>query len=329
MTHELLLEAQGSQPNFNYDLMRPLLQGRVAIEGVTLRTSGQGEMAGFFENPKFRQGNFDLLDTNWGDLVRAIDAGWDLRMLPVFIKRKPAYNYLWIRADRGIQAPRDLEGKTFATVGYGSAISTYTRGFLQHDHGVDIGTLRWLVSSADPFAVYDPDISIQIAQGPAKSPAQRLLDGEVDASTGDIVDPKTWAALEGSPNVRRMFPDYKQRNVALIADHRILTPVHLICVGGRLERADPGLARRVYEGFDRAREMAYEDVRGDQTSYSLLIGFREAMRDQLRQLGDVWRYGIDANRNAVERFLQYSFEQGLTKKRLTVEQTFAQGTLET
>ena len=66
---------------------------------------------------------FDLLDANWGDLVPCIDAGWDLKLLPVFIKRKPVYNYLWVRSDRGIDSPRDLEGKVIATGGYGSAIT--------------------------------------------------------------------------------------------------------------------------------------------------------------------------------------------------------------
>jgi hypothetical protein len=58
--------------------------------------------AGLFDNPRFERGDFGLLDANWGDLLPAIDAGWDMALLPVFIKRKPVYNYLWVRSDRGI-----------------------------------------------------------------------------------------------------------------------------------------------------------------------------------------------------------------------------------
>ena len=82
---ELLLEAQGAQPNLRYDILRPLLQSRVTIPGATLRTSGVGDLAGYTTNPRFREGNFDLLDINWGDVVRAIGEGWKLRLLPVFI----------------------------------------------------------------------------------------------------------------------------------------------------------------------------------------------------------------------------------------------------
>ena len=35
-----------------------------------------------------------------------------------------------------------------------------------------------------------------------------------------------------------------------------------------------------------------------------------------------WPYGIEANRNTLEALFQYSHEQGLAKKRLTVEELF-------
>src|SRR6266508_1601496 len=144
---EVVLEAQGSLPNFRYDIIQPLVQGRVPIEGVRLLTSGPDESAGYYTSTKLQDGNFGLLDNNMGDVIPAIDAGWKIICLPVFIKRKPAYNYLWVRSDRGINSPKDLEGKTFSIVGYASTITIYTRGFLQHFYDVDLSKLRWLLSS--------------------------------------------------------------------------------------------------------------------------------------------------------------------------------------
>src|SRR4051812_11676604 len=193
---EVSFEAQGAQPNFRYDIIQPLVHGRVSIDGVDLKVGSATSVAGMFDNPKFENGDFGLLDANWGDLVPAIDAGWDLQLLPVFVKRKPVFNYLWVRADRGIEEPKDLEGKTLASVGYTSAISSYTRGFLQHDYGVDITKLTWMLAAPGRFEVYDKRIAIKYAEGPRKSPIDRLLDGDVDASTGDITDAKAWDALE-------------------------------------------------------------------------------------------------------------------------------------
>jgi hypothetical protein len=95
------LEAQGALPNFRYDLMQPLVQGRVPIEGVTIEASAPMQYAGYFDNPKFKDGDFGLVDVNIGDVLPAIEAGWDMVCLPLFIKRKPVYNFLWVRADRG------------------------------------------------------------------------------------------------------------------------------------------------------------------------------------------------------------------------------------
>ena len=324
----LKLEAQGALPNFRYDVIQPLVQGRVVIEGVRLDVSAPTASAGLFDDPRFKEGDFGLLDANWGDLLPAIDAGWDIVLLPLFIKRKPVLNYLWVRADRGIETPKDLEARTIATGGYTSAISSYTRGFLQHFWGVDLTRLRWLLPASNRFDVHDKRIEFAVAEGLRKSPVQRLLDGEVDASTGDITDARAWQALESSPQVKRLFPDYREENRRL-QTQGLLTPVHVICMGGKTDRAYPGLARRVYDAFERARELAYDDALGDGAGYSLTLGNRESIRDQVAASGDVWKHGIAANQNAIETFLQYNYEQGITKTRQTTADVFAQSTLDT
>jgi len=326
---EIALEAQGALPNFRYDIIQPLVQGRVTVEGATLTIAGATVSAGYFDNPKFKEGDFDLLDTNWGDVVPAIDAGWDLLCLPVFIKRKPVYNYLWVRADRGIDSPKDLEGKLIATGGYNSAITIYTRGFLQHFYGVDLTKLRWFSSGPQRFEVHDKRIQIECAVGRGPSPVQRLLDGEVDASTGDIIDAKAWTALESSPVVKRLFPDYREQNQRLFKEHGIFTPVHIILMGGKLNRAHPELARQVYDAFERAKQVAYDDALGDGSGFSMTAHNREALQDQMRELGDLWPHGIKANQNTIDTFLDYTFEQGLTRTRLPLDRVYPASTLDT
>jgi len=43
---------------------------------------------------------------------------------------------------------------------------------------------------------------------------------------------------------------------------------------------------------------------------------------------DFWRYGVEENRKEIETLARYSYEQGLVKKRLSVEDLFAPSTLE-
>ncbi len=326
---EITLEAQGFPPNFRYDIIQPLIQGRVPIDGVELKPAGATQSAGLYEKPKFKDGDFGLLDSNWGDLLPAMAAGWDMVLLPVFIKRKPVYNFLWVRADRGINYPRDLEGKVIAAMGMTSAITTYTKGLLQHEHGVDLSKLQWLLNGPSPVELPNLRGQIEYASGPFKSPVQRLLDGDVDASTGDISSAKLWAALESNPQVKRLFPNYQTLNQRLVEDRGILTPVHVIAMGGKLHRRNPGLGRRLFDAFNRSAELAIDDALGDGTAYSVIIHMREKLLDQIREWGDVHQHGIAANRNAIDSFLEYNHEQGLTATRLSLEQVFAGDTLDT
>ena len=42
---------------------------------------------------------------------------------------------------------------------------------------------------------------------------------------------------------------------------------------------------------------------------------------------DQWTYGIEPNRATLEAMVEYAFEQGLTPKKLAVEDLFAKETL--
>jgi 4,5-dihydroxyphthalate decarboxylase len=43
---------------------------------------------------------------------------------------------------------------------------------------------------------------------------------------------------------------------------------------------------------------------------------------------DYWSYGVEANRTTIEALTQYSFEQGLAERKLSVEELFVESTLD-
>ena len=53
-----------------------------------------------------------------------------------------------------------------------------------------------------------------------------------------------------------------------------------------------------------------------------------ASGDAQAMLGeDFWPYGVEPNRPTLEAYLQYAFEQGVSRRRLAVEELFAPETL--
>ncbi len=313
-------------PEMRYDITMPFFERRVKIEGVTLKPVKTTSMV-FEDNPKLREGDFGLCDLNLGYFLPAIDAGWELIGLPVFSKRKPVYPYIFCRADRGIDSPKDLEGKTIGTRQYRTAISVWVRGLLKHRHGVDISRMTWVAQIKEVFPNYDKVTKIDYVDG-QKSAVDRLLDGEVDAIVTDISDAKLADRLENSPKVKRLFPNYVEEDDKLYRETGIFTPVHIIVMSKKLDRAYPDLAGKLYVAFEQAKKMAYDDILSERGGFSVVY-LRERLKEQFARWGDPWKYGIEANKSTIDTLVKDNDEQGMIRSELAYKDIFAASTLET
>ncbi len=309
-----------------YDITMPFFEGRVKIDGVQLKPVKTSSMV-FADDPQLREGDFGLCDLNLGYFLPAIDAGWQLLGLPVFSKRKPVYPFIFCRADAGIQTPKDLEGKTIGTRQYRTAISVWVRGLLKHRHGVDVSKIVWSAQVKEVFPNYDKETRIDYVDT-KKSAVERLLDGEVDAIVTDISDAKLLETLENSPKVKRLFPNYMEEDERLYRETGIYTPVHIIVMSKKLDRAHPELAGKLYAAFEQAKEIAYDDILSDRGGFSVIY-LRERAKEQFARWGDPWKYGIRANRSTIDALVTYNHEQGMTRARLADKDIFASATLDT
>jgi 4,5-dihydroxyphthalate decarboxylase len=313
-------------PLMRYDIVQPLLDGRVTVEGVTFKPFKTSSMV-FTDVPQLRTGDFDLWELNWGYFLPALEAGWKFVGLPVFPKRKPAYQYIFCRTDTQITSPKDLEGKKVATSQYRIVVDIWIRGLLKHKHGVDPSKLRWLSLRDDIFPIHDDKLQIEIATGD-KNPVDRLTDGEVDAIITDISDVKLFDVLENNPGVKRLFSDYVERDQQLYRDTGLYAPMHLIVMSETLDRQQPDLARKIYVAFEQAKKVAYNDILSDMAGFTL-VNLREKMKEQMQSWGDPFKYGMRANKETIETFNQYNLEQGLVRTVVPLERQFAASTLDT
>jgi 4,5-dihydroxyphthalate decarboxylase len=311
-------------PNMRYDHTMPLIDGKVEIPGVTLRPEPTPAMI-FDDVPSLRTGDFGLCDLNTGYWPQAIEEGWELIGLPLFIKRKPVYQYLFV--SNGIESAHDLEGKKIATNSYPTGITILLQGLLQHRHGVDTKSITWVTNATSKvFPLHGGGPAIEVASE-RKDPWDRLLEGEVDGIISDISDGGAWDKLEGSPNVKRLF-DYVAEDRKLYQETGMYTPMHLIVMSKKLDRDNPGLARKIYDAFEEAKAVAYRDIMNDRAGFSVVY-LRERLVEQQREWGDPWKYGVNANRDLVETFSRWNAEQGITSRELAIDELFAAGTLDT
>lgn len=310
-----------------YDITRPLQEGRVEIPGVKPRPAQTNSMV-WADIPALREGDFGLWDLNLGYLLPAIEAGWQLVALPVFCKRKPAYQFIFCRTDRGIDQPKDLEGKLVGSNSYRTALTVWARGFLQHRHGVDITKMRWVVWRHEHLPNHVTDTSIDKPRDPKKSPVEALFDGELDALITDISDVDLFRQLESDPRVRRLFPKYQQEDERVFRETGIFTPVHLVVISKKLDQQQPGLARGLYDAFVEAKRLAEWDLLSDRGGLTMPY-LRERVLESRQTWGDPYTYGYAANKATMELFTAYNFEQQSIKEAVPAERVFAHGMLET
>lgn len=312
-------------PIMRYDITMPLLEGRVDIPGVKLRPAPTMSMV-FNDLPPLRQGDFGLWDLNLGYLLPAIEAGWELVALPVFCKRKPAYQFIFCR--EGIESPKDLEGKRIGSGSYRTALTVFARGFLQHRHGVDVNSLRWLVWRDEFLPMHDTHTIIEKVADPKRTVVDALLDGDVDALITDISDVDLFRQLETNPRVHRLFRDYAAEDQRLFRETGMYTPVHLVVMSAKLDREHPELARRLYDAFQDAKRLAQWDLLSDRGGLSIPY-LRERALEAQQAWGDVFPYGLAANKATMDLFQDYNLEQGTIGQRLSLERIFAASTLDT
>jgi 4,5-dihydroxyphthalate decarboxylase len=312
--------------SMRYDITLPLLEGRVPIDGVTLKPVRSSSMINK-EEPKLKAGDFGFMDLNIGYFLPAIEAGWEIIGLPVFSKRKPAYQLIFSHAEALIHTPKDLAGKRIGSRTYRTALTVWARGLLHERYGVDFSGVRWVLQAKEAFPVHDTGLNIEYVDD-SKNMSQRLIAGELDAIITDISDTKMFESLENSPKVKRLFPDYMEEDRKLYRDAGIFTPVHMIVMSRKLDREQPALAGKFYQAFEKAKEIAYDDALSDRGGFAVVY-LRERMKEQIEKWGDPWQYGVKANRTTIDAFIKYNVEQGMIRRAPSYNDIFAAGTLDT
>ncbi len=102
--------------------------------------------------------------------------------------------------------------------------------------------------------------------------------------------------------------------------------MHTVVIRRDLLTQRPDLAHALYHGFTEAKEVArkgYEQARMEQNGNLMIPWLTPLLEENLSLLSDDWwPYGLDANREAIDTYLRYFFEQGLSRRRLTCEDIF-------
>jgi 4,5-dihydroxyphthalate decarboxylase len=315
----------------NYDRTRPLVDGDVQIDGadpVYMLLSPE-EM--FFR--AFRHTAFDVSELSLSSFAVKTAAGTNPYVgVPVFPSRAFRHTSICIRTDRGIRNPADLKGRRIGTPEYQPTACVWARALLQDEYGVSPSDIAWVRGGMEhpgrpeKIPLQLPS-DIRIEQAPGDSTLSQLLErGDIDG----IIGPRAPSCFEqGNPQVGWLFPDPAQAAADYFRRTGIFPIMHILGVRRELADQHPWLPMALYKAFAEAKRLALAALVDTSATKVTLPFVEEQLRAARALMGpDFWSYGFASNRNVLDNFLHHHHAQGLSKRRLQVEELFHPSTLE-
>lgn len=308
----------------------PLLHGDVSPQGLRLITTALHGSEMFWRQLKFSE--FDVSEMSLASLTIATSRGpTEWVAIPVFTMRQFFHTGVLVRTDAGIDVPADLPGKRIGVPEYQQTAAVWGRGVLQDEFGVKPSELHWFMErppeqSHGGAIGFEPPAGIDLRYIPTSTNiGEMLLAGELDATllylnTRNLVD-RSRADLSSAPRIRTLFADPKAEARRYFAATKIFPINHTVVIRRSLLERHPWIALNLYEAFARINEdLAAERALLLEQYFAAGIlddGIRSAIAT------DPIQYGIRAARHVLETVTRYVYEQGLTKRLVSLDELFA------
>jgi 4,5-dihydroxyphthalate decarboxylase len=319
---------------WNYDRTAALKDGSVKPDGVNLRYLTTFPAETFLRMVKFRE--FEVSELGFKFYVSSLfQDPPPFIAIPIFPLRLFRHSCIFVNSEAGIATPRDLVGKKIGEpFAYGHDAAIWARGALSDEYGVPPAGCSYHVGAVDEatrrdFAPFPPSKEIRVENiAPGQTLDAMLESGEIDAMYSAITPP---SFLKGSPRVRRLFTDYERVERDYFAKTGIFPIMHVVVIRRDVYDRNRWLAQSLTRAFKEAKEKAlraYADNTTYMNAWTGIPWLTSHLEENKRLMGaDPWPYGVAPNRVAIDAFLRYHQEQGLSPRRLTADEIFAPETL--
>jgi 4,5-dihydroxyphthalate decarboxylase len=302
-------------------LTMPVLDGTAALEGLDINPFKAQSVDR--NSRQMLDQQFDVAEMSFATFLKAKEDGLPLIGLPIFTGRRFLQPCISFSGRAGIASPSELSKRKVGLPQYWMTSSVWHRGLLLHEYGVKAEDIYWQTTTRERLATlqFPPGVNVETKESDLQGLRNMLIAGEVDAVLSprpvNPQDIKSGVAVP-SGDMIDIQRDYYQRT-------KILPIMHFVVMRQGLEAEYPGLAKRIYNSFAQAKDLAYS---GAYTAMPLESPIHGETFEQSKDFfnGDPWPYGLEKNNYVLEVFLEYAYEQGLVKRRFKVEELFAPST---
>jgi 4,5-dihydroxyphthalate decarboxylase len=316
---------------WNYDRMRPLVDGRVRVDGIDLNYIDLPVEETFFR--MLRHKEFDVAEMSLSSYVISLfQPEPPFIAIPVFPSRVFRHSGIYINSASGIREPKDLMGRKVGTPEYQLTACVWIRGILAEHYGVAVTSVTYYTGGQDEPGRdeklrLDLPANIRVERiGPSETLSSMLASGAIDALYAPRA-PSSFDSRTGS--VKRLFDDLLTVERDYFRQTRIFPIMHTLVIRRDVYERNRWIAQSLYKACCAAQRETYNDLRETSALKAMLPWLIAHVEETRREMGDdFWPYGLPANRHTLSTFLRYSYEQGLSKELLSPARLFAPEALE-
>ncbi len=263
-----------------------------------------------------RENAYDVCEMALTTYACARAHGKKFTALPIFLVRAFHHGAIVVNTDAGIRHPKDLEGRKIG-VNRGWTVTTglWARSVLQHQYGVDLTKITWVLSGDEHVAEYRPPGYVQpMAAG--RKMADLVVAGDLAGAIGVEID---------APNVRPLIPQAAQAGLQALRSSGHYPINHLVVVKDAVLAAHPWVGPAVFEAFAESKRRYVAQLRAGSLAQPTAV---DEMHRQVMQItaADPLPYGIAPNRRMLEQALAAAVEQGILDRAPALEDLFPANT---
>jgi len=252
--------------------------------------------------------DFDICELAMTTYLCARAYGKPFTAIPVFPMRAFHHGAILCNTSSGVRTPKDLEGRRVGVNrGYTVTTGVWARGILQHEHGVDLGKVTWVLSGDEHVAEYRPP-SNAVPIAPGATIEALLASGELAAAIGVRVE---------APDVKPLIPNAREAGFDALRQRGHYPINHTVVVRDDVLDANPDLAADLFGALAEAKRRYVDRLRSGRVETPDPVHLRV-----MEIAGDPLPYGIEANRRMIEAIVTYAVEQRILPRPFAVEELF-------
>ncbi len=255
-----------------------------------------------------------------GHLLRVDQGDRSLVAVPVFPLRNFTVRDIYVRKGSTLTTGT-LNGRRIGIYNWAASGAVWYRHLLRY-FGQNPSSMAWSVGGTDrparipSRAPLPPNVT---NAPPDRSLTDLLMAGELDAFCTPI--PPAKFHREDGP-INRLVPDFVGAEKRYFEKTRCYPTQHVLLLRKEVFEKNPAIGKSLVSAFDACEEHFQEGQQHFPYSTPWQIEDVEATR---LLLGPRFHaHGLEKNRTEIDTFCQAGFDDGLTKRRVSVEEYFAE-----